>query len=957
LPVDLSVAIVNWNTKDDLRACLRSVQAALAAVPAQVIVVDNASSDGSAECVRTEFPWVELVENRRNAGFARANNQAFERAAGRSILLLNPDTAVNAEAIHGLMGFLEKTPSAGAAGLQLRFPDGQLQNSYDSFPTFGSELLSKHLMRLLFPARYPSKRVIPTEPLRVDIVIGACLILRREVVDTLGGFDEGYFLFVEEADLCWRIWRAGWEIYHLPHLSIVHDAKKSKAQATAHASIEYARSSYRFYRKSMPLPAAWTLRALKALKVVLVNPVLSLAASGFTLGRVERHVRRLRIRLALCAWHLLGCPVSWGMRQVSALRDCERRRAGRREAIVARTAPEELRRLALRWVDGASEGFPEAFGLLDGRLIGDAAPGGGSMGLQANFHPLRTPLARLRAVREVPEGIASIEKAADLIDRGVVALAPVVAGAARGPLGLPRFSFEVRGQDRPLHPLSAILAEGKDRSTWCAAAGRYLARLHSKGIDIETDPAGAAAVPEGAAPGREEDWILRPAREVRIGAALRRGRRLEALERLGKEPAAAWLSPLLRRRFLGAYWRWPAAKRSRRPIRVLHLFSNHKVTGPAETALDVARALDGLGSVEAHFLAGVDKDGSSGLRRLAVERGGRVADLGLELRKHFAPFQVRRDASGLRQYLREAAPDIVHCHLPGDHLVASLAVGEQIPIVRSFYGGEPPPWDWRARRTLERFAARIVCFSKEVSGALEAAPRSVPAARVVSFDPPIDLHRFDRRPNLPDRRRELGIPAGGFTAGISARLQTHRRFEVLFAALALARREIPDFRFVIIGRGTHADSVARAPVRDLGLDDVVRLTGYLSGEEYVATLAALDAAVFLVPGSDGTCRAVREKLAMGLPVIAARRGMLPELVRDGVTGVVIDDSAEAIAGALVDLARDVEKRRRLAAAARAEAEARFSYRAHAENLLGLYLRVLEERASERVSGRLSKRGT
>ncbi len=947
----LSVAIVNWNTKEDLRACLRSVKTALAGVAAQVIVVDNASSDGSAECVRTEFPWVELIENRRNAGFARANNQAFERAKGRRILLLNPDTVVNAEAIRGLMEFLEKTPSAGAAGLQLRFPDGRLQNSYDSFPTFGSELLSKHLMRLLFPARYPSKRTIPTEALRVDIVIGACLLLKREVVETLGGFDDGYFLFVEEADLCWRIWRAGWEIFHLPNLSIVHDAKKSKAQATSHASIEYARSSYRFYRKSMPAAAAWTLRALKALKVVLVNPILSFTASGFTLGMVERHVRRLRIRLALCAWHLLGCPTPWGMRQVSALRDYERKRAGGREIIVARTAPEELRQLALRWVDGASEGFPEALGLLGGRSIGEATLGGASMGLQGSLYPLRTPLARLNAVREVPEGIATIEKAADLLDRGVAALAPAVAGAAAGRWGLPRFSFEVRRHDRALDPVADKMAEDDGGHRSCAAAGRYLARLHSKGIDLGSNAASRVAVPEGSPLESERDWILHRPGEVRIGVAFGPGRRREALRDLGKEPAAARLAPRQRRRFLGAYWRWPATKRSRRPIRVLHLFSNHKVTGPAETALDVARALDGLGSVQTRFLAGVDSDGSSGLRRLAVERGARVADLGLELRKHFSPLQVRRDARELRRYLREEAPDLVHCHLPGDHLVASLAAGDGIPIVRSFYGGAPPPWDWRARRTLGRFAARIVCFSKEVYGALSAPPRSVPAERIACLDPPIDLDRFDRGRKLPDRRHELGIPPGGFAAGIAARLQTHRRFEVLFAALALARREIPEMRFVIIGRGTHADSVARAPVRDLGLDDIVRLTGYLSGEEYVATLAALDAAVFLVPGSDGTCRAVREKLAMGLPVIAARRGLLPELVKDGVTGAVIDDSAENIAKALVDLARDGEKRRRMSAAARAEAQKRFSYRAHAENLLGLYRSVMEERVAERLSRR------
>src|SRR6185295_9501703 len=229
------------------------------------------------------------------------------------------------------------------AGLQLRFPDGRLQNSYDSLPTFGSELLSKHLLRVLFPARYPSKRVIPEGPLPVDIVIGACLILRREVVETLRGFDEGYFLFVEEADLCFRIRRAGWEVYHLPHLSIVHDAKASKAQATAQAYIEFARSSYRFYSKSMGAAAALVLRVLKGLKAVVVNPLLSLLACASTLGRVERHRRRLLIRSHLCLWHLLGCPASWGMRQVSPLRGYDRLRGNGREVLLSREAGPALR--------------------------------------------------------------------------------------------------------------------------------------------------------------------------------------------------------------------------------------------------------------------------------------------------------------------------------------------------------------------------------------------------------------------------------------------------------------------------------------------------------------------------------------------------------------------------------------------------------------------------------------
>jgi len=132
-------------------------------------------------------------------------------------------------------------------------------------------------------------------------------------------------------------------------------------------------------------------------------------------------------------------------------------------------------------------------------------------------------------------------------------------------------------------------------------------------------------------------------------------------------------------------------------------------------------------------------------------------------------------------------------------------------------------------------------------------------------------------------------------------------------------------------------------VRERGLDGTVILPGYLTGDEYAGTLAALDVAVFLVPGSDGTCRAVREALAMGLPVIAARRGMLPELVRDGETGLIIDDTPENLAQALVRLARDRETRLRMSELARADAHRRFSYATHAAALLDLYRGALAER--------------
>lgn len=386
---------------------------------------------------------------------------------------------------------------------------------------------------------------------------------------------------------------------------------------------------------------------------------------------------------------------------------------------------------------------------------------------------------------------------------------------------------------------------------------------------------------------------------------------------------------------------------------VLHLFSNHKVTGPAELALDTSRSLDGrpLDSqvIESRFLPGRHPRDPFWLGELAERRQARLVQVpGLRLRKHFNPVRTYLDARALARYLETEGVGIVHCHLPNDHLIASLARqrlerrGRRVPIVRTVYDGDPPRVDWRLRRTLGGATDHAICFSSRVRDGLLAGLPGLDPASVSVLEAPIDTARFapERAGQLPDGRRALGLPASAFVAGIVARMQTHRRFEVLLEAVRLARSRIPGFRFVIIGRGTHQVRVAREPVRRLGLQDTVVFSGFLSGDDYVAALLALDLKLFLVPGSDGTCRAVREAMAAGVPVLAARRGLLPEIVEDGVTGRVVEDSAENLAAAMVELARDSETLSRLGAAARRKAVERFQYDRYVKSLEGIYARVL-----------------
>ena len=383
-------------------------------------------------------------------------------------------------------------------------------------------------------------------------------------------------------------------------------------------------------------------------------------------------------------------------------------------------------------------------------------------------------------------------------------------------------------------------------------------------------------------------------------------------------------------------------------LKVLHLFANHKVTGPAELALDAARASLERGIAASFFSSDVKptEHRERWLQQLARERGVPEPDLrGVQLGKHYSPLRAFMDVRRLGEHLRRDPPDVLQCHLPNDHLLGGWAArraGRPLPVVRTLYDGEPPEPGMRTRLTLGRMSARVVCLSSAVAEALRARAGSygLDPGRVLHLPPPIDVRRFDPGRGLVPRRAALGVPEGAFCLGIVARMQTHRRYEVLLEAVRRARLRVPDLHLVVVGRGTNQETVAREPARALGLDQVVHFTGYVGGDDYVATLAAFDAKVFLVPGSDGTCRAVREALAMGVPVITARRGMLPELVRHDQDGLVVEEDVEALTAAIEALALDPARRRAMGETARLGAVERFSLERHAEALEGVYEQVL-----------------
>ncbi len=377
-------------------------------------------------------------------------------------------------------------------------------------------------------------------------------------------------------------------------------------------------------------------------------------------------------------------------------------------------------------------------------------------------------------------------------------------------------------------------------------------------------------------------------------------------------------------------------------MKLLWTISNWKRTGPLEPSLDLAAAIGQRGH-DVRVAVGRAPEGEADNADVAAHlRDLTPAGTGATLAKHSAPIRDWRDARRLRRWIRREAPAAVVATQRTDHMLALRAVqGTAVPVVRLWFGDGLEEPDRRDLRALRRGAGALV-FSKHAAEQLRAL--GVAAERVVEAAPPLDVRALRARAARGDDRasvREaLGIPPEALLVGIVARMQRHRRFEMLWEAVAAWRRAGVAAHVLAVGRGTYELQVAREPVRAAGLGELVTFAGYLRGVEYAQTLAALDAQLLLVPGSDPTCRALREGMALGVPSIASRRGMLPEIVDDGVTGLLIDDSAESLAAAVTQLAAQRNEARALGAAAAARADAAFATPVVAEALEALLTQAL-----------------
>jgi N-acetylglucosaminyl-diphospho-decaprenol L-rhamnosyltransferase len=305
---DLSIIIVSWNVKDLLRLCLNSVMESLRfskgqRLFSQVIVVDNASSDGSVSMLSEEFRTIDLIANEENVGFTRGNNQGIACSEGRYVLLLNPDTEILGDALGEMVAYMDAHQQVGALGPQLLNPDGQVQSSRRRFPTLRTAYVESTFLQQWFPESDILKRYYILDSSddatqAVDWVVGACLLMRRETLEEVGLLDERFFMYSEELDWCCRAKKLGWGVIYFPTAQVIHHVGKSSEQVLPVRHIQFQRSKVLFFKKHHGYWSGETLRVF-LLAVYLWQMILE--ALKWLVG----HKRSLRCQRAVAYWQVL----------------------------------------------------------------------------------------------------------------------------------------------------------------------------------------------------------------------------------------------------------------------------------------------------------------------------------------------------------------------------------------------------------------------------------------------------------------------------------------------------------------------------------------------------------------------------------------------------------------------------------------------------------------------------
>ncbi len=296
--MDLSIIIVNWKSADFLRQCLRTIYGVRRELHFEVIVIDNASFDGCRQLVEKEFAEVKFIESSANLGFAGANNAAFEHAIGRNILFLNPDTEIIGLALESMVSTLDSNPISGIAGCKLLNSDGSVQAScIQAFPTVCNQLLDAELFRSLAPrARIWGAGPLfrdSSRPVSVEVVSGACLMIKRAVFEQVGCFNTAYFMYGEDADLCYKVKQAGWTVEYVGNSEVIHHGGRSSgARESLFATVMMKQSLCEFIRRRQGKEQALLYRAFMvvaaSIRLIIMGLIFVLTLGLFRSALIAR---------------------------------------------------------------------------------------------------------------------------------------------------------------------------------------------------------------------------------------------------------------------------------------------------------------------------------------------------------------------------------------------------------------------------------------------------------------------------------------------------------------------------------------------------------------------------------------------------------------------------------------------------------------------------------------------
>ncbi|WP_066022582.1 MULTISPECIES: glycosyltransferase family 2 protein [Clostridium] len=268
--LDISIIIVNYNTKELLRNCLNSIKSTVNDIEYEVIVTDNNSKDGSTVMLKQEFPWVKLIESKINGGFAYANNLAIKKSSGKYIFLLNSDTVLLRDVIKKMVTYMDENNDVGLLGPKLLNPDMTHQTSVSGFPTFKREVYHIYKLKNILKVPMLKKLMIAisgkigskdveqymmnfkevNEPREVQVLVGAALLIRRDVIDKIGMLDERYFMYYEEIDFCYQANKAGFKAVYYPYGEIIHYIGQSSDKIKDITFYERYKSMIKYFNKN-----------------------------------------------------------------------------------------------------------------------------------------------------------------------------------------------------------------------------------------------------------------------------------------------------------------------------------------------------------------------------------------------------------------------------------------------------------------------------------------------------------------------------------------------------------------------------------------------------------------------------------------------------------------------------------------------------------------------------------